>query len=316
MRMNADTPHLSDPSAPAMPPRVRTLWSEACDWVAWLVGMFDRDALKTTGISREHGARVSIWLMNIEGAIRRLILAAALVVAPPSPRASRTCAATRVHTVAASPRRPGFCVFRLRGVGETAPRADARTSRSTKPYGHLTFPADPLLCLGDAPARTGRTAHAATPRARNPLDRWVRPSRQDPDWRAPEERGAFSRRDAMPASHSATRPRATPQPQAQGDLPPSLADWRRRHDAWTQPVPAPDLAARLEALSAVIANPAAAIASAARRLHASCATAPTLMRQAFPDADPPRRAAHIATAGHTTDFLKRCHAGLIAPDTS
>ena len=62
---------------PAMPPRVRGLWLEAVNWVGWLLAMFDRDALRTKGVSRETGALLGIWLTNIEGAVRRLILVAA-----------------------------------------------------------------------------------------------------------------------------------------------------------------------------------------------------------------------------------------------
>ena len=310
--MNATEPLDSDATTTALPPRVRGLWAEACNWVAWLCGMFDLATLRTTGISREHGARVGIWLMNIEGAIRRLILSAALALAPPAPRVSRTCAATRAP-VAASSRRPGFRVFRLQGAGDTQPRVASHTPRTPKPYGHIPFPTDPLLCVGSAQPRT----HSApTQRARNPLDRWVRPSRQDPDWRAPEDSDFFFRDHASRniAPRAATRTHARPQPQTQEAFPPSLTDWRRHHDAWTQPVPAPDLATRLAALAHIIANPAAAIASAARRLHASSSNAPTLTQRVRPE--PPKRAAHIATAGHTDDFLKRCCDAAFAPDTS
>lgn len=317
--MNANTSLESDTGAAAMPARLRSLWAEACDRVAWLTGMFDRNALKTTGLSRLFGARVSIWLMNIEGAVRRLILAAALAFTPPAPGPKRVCAAARAHSPASSSRRPGFRVFRLHSEAETARRDSTRAPRAAKPYGHIPFPADKLLYIGGhphAPLATGAT----TPRARNPLDRWVRPSRQDPDWRASEDSTFFrdhASRDAT--SRAAARPRAgfqpKPPPKAHEDIPPSLLDWRRQHDAWTQPVPAPDLAARLEALAHVIANPLSAIASAARRLRAS-ASAPARLLHTPPDLSPPRRAAHIATAGHTQDLLKRCCEAVLAPDTS
>lgn len=309
--MNANTPLENDTGAAAMPARLRSLWAEACNWVAWLASMFDRNTLKTTGVSREQGARISIWLMNIEGAIRRLILAAALAFTPPAQRASRAGAA-RAPVAAASARRPGFRVFRLRGAVEAAPRETApATPRTAKAYGHIPFPADPLLCIGHAPQRPPLATRESIPRARNPLDRWVRPSRQDPDWRAPEDSDFFFRDNASRerSRDNAARPRTRLKPKAQltapDDIPPSLLDWRRRYDAWTQPVPAPDLAARLEALARVIANPMAAIASTARRLRASN-SAPALLPRTPPDLSPPRRAAHIATAGHTQDFLKRC----------
>ena len=216
----------------------------------------------------------------------------------------------------ASPRRPGFRVFRLRGAGGPSPRETARPPRTPKAYGHIPFPADPLLCVGGAAPRTSPATRAASQRARNPLDRWVRPSRHDPDWRGPEDSDFFFRDNALINHPQRTTTRARTKPKTQDLFPPSLADWRRQHDAWTQPVPAPDLAARLAALAHVIANPMSAIASAARRLHTSVANAPTLMQRARPEPLPPKRAARIATAGHTHDFLKRCCDAGIAPDTS
>ena len=160
-------------------------------------------------------------------------------------------------------------------------------------------------------------------RARNPLDRRGRLSRLDPDWRAPEEPSYFSappERDLIPHERGfvfesfdkyVLKPARGP-----NDIPASLQDWRRRYDAWTQPIPAPALAARFEALSRAIANPTALIASAARRLRDL--RAPTL-KYAFaaaPRSRTPRRARHIETAGHTTVFAARCYDALLTHDTS
>lgn len=250
-----------------MPAGLRALWSEACGWVGWLFGVFARDALRTRGVSRETGARLGVWLMDIESAVRRLILAAALAFMPPA-RRTPACADARTQTAATSPRRPGFCVFRLAASSEAAHRPDASASTTpgeAKPYGHVHFPTDPLLRLG---AKQQRTTHMPRNNAlptRNPLDRWVRLSRHDPDWRPSEDIARPYFRPTLHAAPSRTKSaRAAHNPEA---LPDSLHDWRRRHDEWRKQLPAPDLAARLETLQRIASDPSAAITSAARRLR-------------------------------------------------
>lgn len=318
--MNTRTFSQSDATAPAMPPRARGLWSEACDWVGWLLSMFDRDALRTKGVSRQTGARLGIWLMNIEGAVRRLILTAAFAFKLPGYWRKPGRSDTRSRVAAPSSRRASFCVFRLRGMGDApkprpANSGDAKP-REPKPYGHIRFPADPLLSLGATP-RAARE-RSSTPRARNPLDRWGRLSRQDPDWRPPEQAMRFAHESTPHPAPPKPRTRPAPHnPEAlEAGLPASLHDWRRRHDEWLKPVPAPDFAARLDALQRVAINPSAAITRAARRLALSHNRALTLARQASSEMDPPRRAAHIVTAGHSEAFFRSCHIALITPDTS
>jgi len=300
---------------PALPAGLRSLWAEACEWAGWLAGMFSLDKLRA-GIRRETGARLTIWLRDIEGAVRRLILAAALVFTPPAQRTPRTCASARTQPQAAGKRRPAFHIFRLNGAGETPAHTTPPGPSRPKPYGHIPFAADPLLNLGALHA----TSHASAPRQhaprrRNPLDRWVRPSAPGPRL-APvrRRRHAYVQRArrapriaATPAARRA-RPRRIPE-----SLPASLYDWRRRYDEWERAVPAPDLAARLEALAHIAANPAAAIARAARRLYAARATILPLARNASTLPGPPRRAAQFPTAGHTTDFFHRSQTAL---DTS
>lgn len=249
--------------------------------------------------------------MHIEGAVRRLILAAALVFTPPDVRRNAGCALAREP--AACPRRRGFRVIRLvSGEAAREPATPLERKATPKPYGHLPFPADPLLSLGVMQTRHA-PPHAA--RQRNPLDRWGRLSRRDPDWRAPEETPSAAPRAAHRHSsrtgHGPHAREATPD-----GLDASLHDWRRRHDEWRRVIPAPDLAARLEALQRIADNPAAAIASTARRLARARDRALMLAQAAAPLADPPRRATHIATAGHTLAFAQRCRDALVAPDTS
>ena len=308
--MNGDA-HRDESRQTAMPAGLRVLWGEACEWVGWLFHLFDRDALRGHGLSREYGARASIWLMHIEGAVRRLILAAALVFTPPGVRRNASCAAAR--TPAASPRRRGFRVIRLAsGEAVRGPATPVERKCAPKPYGHIPFPADPLLSLGVTQTRPA-PPHAA--RQRNPLDRWGRLSRRDPDWRAPEETPSAAPRDTH---RQPPRARHIGQAREAGPdgLDASLHDWRRRHDEWRRVIPAPDLAARLEALQRIADNPAAAIASTARRLARARDRAMMLAQAAAPLAEPPGRAAHITTAGHTLAFAQRCRDALVTPDTS
>ena len=300
---------------PALPAGLRSLWAEACEWAGWLASMFSLDKLRA-GIRRETGARLTIWLRDIEGAVRRLILAAALVLSPPAQRAPRACAAARAQPQATGKRRPAFHIFRLHGAGETPAHATPRGAQQPKPYGHIPFAADPLLSLGALHAArhaSARRQHA--PRRRNPLDRWVRPSRQDPDWRPSEDDGTLM--FSAPAAPRTSSPRAPRPPRSAHDpaaisegLPESLYDWRRRYDEWERAIPAPDLAARLAALVHIAADPAAAIARAARRLSALNTPIRRLARDASPLPAPPRRAAQFPTAGHTTDFFHRCQTTL------
>lgn len=319
MNPNAPDDQTDSPADhPALPAGLRSLWAEACEWAGWLANMFSLDKLRA-GIRRETGARLAIWLRDIEGAVRRLILAAALALSPPAQRTPRTCASARTQPRVAGKRRPAFHIFRLNGAGETPAHATPPGTPHPRPYGHIPFAADPLLSLGALHAArhpNARRQHA--PRRRNPLDRWVRPSRQDPDWRLSEDDDTLM--FSAPAAPRASPPRTPRPPRATHDLaaipaslPASLYDWHRRYDEWERAVPAPDLAARLEALVHIVANPAAAIARAARRLHAARAAILPLARNASKLPGPPRRAAQFPTAGHTTDFLHRSQTAL---DTS
>lgn len=320
------TAHTRKEDYPAMPAGLRALWGEARDWVVWLVGMFNRDALRTRGVNRKQGAQIGIWLMNIEGAVRRLILAAALSFTPLAARKSPACAAA-ARVPASSSRRPGFCVFRLAPSGGAPPAIPSQLSQpacpaAPKTYGHIPFAADPLLSLGvatQAPRATPLSTRGT--HARNPLDRWMRPTRHDPDWRPPQPSatqmfGAPQQlRASTPPPISPRRSRAR-QPHDPNALPESLADWRRRYDEWERLIPAPDLAARFDALAHIIAHPQAAIARAARRLRPTREAVLPLARHAGAIPAPPRHAAHIPTAGHTQTFYKRCHDKLASPDTS
>ena len=298
------------------PAALRALWSEARDWVAFILGRVDRNAMRTTGLRREPAARLTIWLLNVESAIRRLILTAALALTPPAQR-TRT---HRSHATAHKPRPPAVRIFRLHAP-ETAQAASpsrphTRSAHTHAPYTHIRFPTDPLLALGAQPTHAAHRTHNGgpplpRPRAPNPLDRHGRLSRQDPDWRAPEHAERPSPRVARP--HKPRRPRTPHNPEA---IPPSLLDWRRVHDEWQRLIPAPGLAARIDALERIAANPGAAILRTARRLAHSRSRALALARTARPASRTPRRVSHVQTAGHAPRFAENCHAKLAAHDTS
>ena len=325
--MNTNATSSKDPR-PAIPAGLAALWYEACDWVRWLFGACDRDTLRTHGVSRRQGAKLGVWLMQVEGAVRRLIIAAALAFTLPAPRQTRACPLARPAPTASS-RRPGFRVFRLAAAGDASgvappaiPTQLAKPphSRDPKPYGHIPLPADPLLSLGfSRPRPHAAPPPATTHRTRNPLDRWVRPTRQDPDWRAPSGAATLmfgapeTPRTFSTRTHSPRAPRPPRDPEA---LPASLFDWRRCHDEWERVLPAPDLAARFDALAHLIAHPHAAIARTARRLHAAPAPVLPLARNASAIPDPPRRAARVAAPDHLAGIVRRACAPLLNPDTS
>ena len=291
-----------------MPSALRALWNEARDWVDFILSKFDRAAMRTTGIRREPGARLSIWLGGVESAVRRLVLAAALALTPAPLHDARR---TRPAPSRSTRQRPAsFRIFHIHGSG--APARRTPPPRPPTPYGHIRFPADPILALGQR--LNQRSGHNGGPplqrtRRRNPLDRWVRLSRRDPDWRPPE---AQSRTD-RPAQ---PRPSARSQRHAPQTLPDSLHDWRRHHDEWQRLVPAPALAARLDAIERITANPAATILRTARRLQGARERTLALARAARPATRTPRRARRVATMGHAPNFALTCHGRLADSDTS
>lgn len=313
--MNTTAPETGDERGGETPASLSTpvlgaLWGEAKVLVRFVLSLFSVAQLRAPGISRRRGALLSMFLAHVEGGIRRIILAAALAFAPPAPR-PRVCAATTSPAPAPRacvPRRAGLCIIRLAASDPASGKAPppAKPARA-KPYGHIPFPADPLLSLPHKQQHGGEARFAS--HRRNPLDRWVRRSRRDPDWRPPE-----------PCEHYVPRirPEDAPRrerhpPQANEGLPDSLWDWRRQYDAWNEPVAAPDFAARLEALQRIIADPQALIASTARRLHASREPART-RAAARPPAPRPRRTRDLASSGYGEDFALRTYA--LFTDTS
>ena len=301
-----------------IPAPIRALWKEAANFIVCVLLQVDRDGLRA-GIRRSSGVRLSIWLNDVESALRRLILMAALALTPAPLKLQPTRPPTQ--RTGTPPRARGFRVFHMLGEGASTRTQHHQPKR--KPYSHLRFAADPMLALGRnyVPRVTHR--HNGGPvmlraRLRNPLDRWGRLSRNDPDWRPPE-----------PNPNPAAR---KPKPEAEFDLHTGLeteprkrrrkrnairhdsrADWRRCYDEWNKLVPAPNLAARLEALNRIIAKPAAIIQRTARRLQSNRERTKFLARDAYPKIAMPRRARHVVTSGHAQELA---HAAQVKLDTS
>jgi len=288
-----------------IPPRIRHLWQDAIAFITDLLEQFDRDDMRT-GLRRASGVRLSIMIAKAESALRRLILMAALAFTPAPLKPSRHHTPTP-RTIEERPR--SFRIFSLHGSG--ASRRHTPPPREPTPYAHIIFPADPILALGRVPLCRPTHRHNGgpilpRPTKKHPLDRWVRLSRNDPDWRPPPERD-FT--DSEPDSESLNThalwsddwrsetwlpngDKLNPKKPQRHD---STADWRRCYDEWQKLIPAPNLAARLDALARATANPNALIQRTARRLQSGRERTLALARAARPIARLPRLARKVET---------------------
>ncbi|RYZ07872.1 MAG: hypothetical protein EON61_13155 [Alphaproteobacteria bacterium] len=287
-----------------IPPRIRHLWDNAITFITDLLTQFDRDDLRT-GLRRAPGARLSILIANAEGAFRRLILMAALAFTPKSLKPHRQTPTER--TTKDRPR--SFRIFSLHGSG--ARTHTTPPPRQPTPYGHIIFPADPILALGRVPLRRPTHRHNGGPilprhKAKHPLDRWVRLSRNDPDWRPPPERDFVDPQPDYDVHHALWSkgwitetwlPNGERLKRKKPLRLDSTPDWRRCYDEWNRLVPAPNLAARLDALARATANPDALIQRTARRLQSGRERTIALARTARPISRLPRLARKVET-GH------------------
>ncbi|HOY76910.1 MAG TPA: hypothetical protein PLN33_03830 [Hyphomonadaceae bacterium] len=307
-----------------IPVSIRALWDDAMSFIAHVLYRFDRTKL-ITGIRRASGVRISIALNGAEGALRRLILMAALALTPAS---LKSRAQTQTPSPRSSTQRPlTFRVFKLHGSrhtpGATPGRAPAQfiPRPPHAPRGsasHIPFRADPLLALGRLPVRRPTHRHNGgpvlpRPTPRHALDRWVRLSRNDPDWREPEPPNPLTHLLDYCVVHGfefiedddAEKPKRKRRKPLRLD---STADWRRCHDEWEKLVPAPHLAARLEALARAHANADALIRRTARRLQSHRERTIALARAAWPATNLPRRAQQVETSGFSQDTAVGIHA--------
>jgi hypothetical protein len=295
----------------------RGRWAEAYHWVSWLLSIFDDlNELRLKGINRTTGLRLANWLWGIEGAVRRLILAAALAM---DVKDLRKAGAKRAHG-AKPPRpsntRPVFRVFCLRRSGQTPspqPQVNSSATAEPRPYGHIPYPSDPLLSLGEKRQQAPRTLGRS--RQRNPLDRWVRLSRQDPDYHLGRSDEDVRRQRASAPSSPRQREKKERAPYSPFALPESLYDWRRVHDEWEKIVPAPSFAARIFALQRIVADPEALIARTAQRLQSIRDQVTSLVRHALPLLRQSRRD-KTRPSSETGLLAARCHGAIFRPDTS
>jgi hypothetical protein len=290
-----------------LPQRLHHIWQDALDFITDLLTQFDRAHIRD-GIRRTTGAQLSLWLNAAESALRRLILTAALAFtpAPLKPHTTRAATGTTKHT-------HSFTVFRLHGAGTPTHRRPTHT-RQPQPYGHIPFPADPMLALGRVPSRRPTHRHNGGPILpreirRNPLDRWVRLSRNDPDWRPPPEQGwnPLAYRVIPPPRDEDEYNDEDHQPRPKPKRLDSTADWRRCYDAWEKQIPAPNLAARLDALARAIANPDALIRRTSRRLQSQRERTIALAQTAHPALDLPRRAQRLVLDDTPSDTALAAH---------
>jgi len=299
--------------APALIPTViRALWKEAANFIVCVLLQVDRDQVRS-GIDRTQGARLSIWLSGAECALRRLILVAALALTPTPLKPQPTRPPTQRASTA--PRMRGFRVFHMLGEGGSMRTQPQQLKH--KPYSHLRFAADPMLALGRNYMSRVTHRHNGGPvmtraRLRNPLDRWGRLSRNDPDWRPPEPNPNRAARKPTPKAELDPHTGLATQPHKRRHKRnvirhDSTADWRRCYDEWNRLVPAPTLAARLEALNRIIANPAAIIQRTARRLQFNRERTKFLARDACPKIAMPRRTRHIVTSGQAQTLAINAH---------
>jgi hypothetical protein len=297
-----------------VPDPIRALWQEAARFIAFVLHQFSREHIRA-GIRRATGARLSIWLSEAESALRRLIFIAALSLTP-APLKQRRSGTPTPRTTDATTR--SFRIFSLHGSG-VARASRWMPPREPQPYAHIRFPSDPILALGRIPTRSPTHRHNGgpilpRPKQRHPLDRWVRLSRTDPDWRPSPNDGVFVDLDYTivhePPDEDAPKRKRRKKPLRLD----SQADWRRHHDEWQKLVPAPILAARLDALERAMAKPEALIQRTARRLQSQRERTLTLARAAAPSATIPRRARHI-DAGERT-LAPAAHKAFPACDSS
>jgi hypothetical protein len=296
-------------------PYRRGLWAEAYEWVSWLLSIFgDLNELRIKGVNRRRGLKLSNWLWGMEGAVRRLILAAALAMDPKNIKDPKTrpAAGARPHNI---DRRPVFRVFCVRRAGETPPiqpKLNGSAKAEPRAYGHIPYPSDPLLVLGEPRRGERRIARLRQP---NPLDRRGRLSRRDPDYRGRPDADLRPANREPSSSSSRRATRNPPEAHTAHTIPASLRDWRRVEDEWEKVIPAPTLAARIFALQRIIADPEAAIARTAQRLLIIREQASALISEALPLLRPPKRA-RIPPLSDLSMLAARCHGAILRPDTS
>jgi hypothetical protein len=315
------------------------LWARARLWVAYCLQVFGEPAqLAAVGLTRRLALRCKNWLWTIEGAVRRLIIAAALAVDPASlrPTAAKTGSARRKPAVAPGSDKPATPTFRVFAIHCSSPNAsiiDRIQAASGEPHRepsprplhrHVGFTADDLLTIGATAAHADRPRRTSV-RSISPLDRRGRASRWDPDYVHDEaaEQAKFDR-DMFGPGYAWSEDR-TPQPPRKPKLrdplipyghpsSSSIFEWRRIDEEWARVLPAPDLGARISALCRVMEKPERWITRLARLLAKDSELAKQLTAIPPPVVRKPKR--DRTPIPPNLELLNESHASIPRPDTS
>jgi hypothetical protein len=264
------------------------LWARARWWVFQCLNIFGEPGeLAAVGLTRRVALRCKNWLWTIEGAVRRLIIAAALAIDPASLPLAPAKSGSSQRTATPAPDKPAKPTFRVFAIHRPSPSSGApivdrehaasdqphREPRPRPLHRHVPFIADDLLTIGATAAHAGRTRRASVRRI-NPLDRRGRPSRWDPDYvyDEAEEQAKFDRSMFGPVRTEDSRTPPPPREPKQRDLyfrrrhSSSIFEWRRIDEEWKRVLPAPDLGKRIFALCRVMEKPERWITRLARLL--------------------------------------------------
>jgi len=320
------------------------LWARARWWVAQCLEIFGEPVqLAAVGLTRRVALRCKNWLWSIEGAVRRLIIAAALAIdpatLPPDPAKTTGREPIAAPTPAPAPTKPGkpgatFRVFAIHRrpaprVGVSASAIDRERVARREPlpprplHQHVPFAADDLLTIGATEAHAGVTRKSSG-RSINPLDRRGRASRWDPDYvyDEAEEQAKYDRYMFGPGyvcpeyGQPAPPPRAPKQrdPYFPHGHPSSFFEWRRIDEEWARVLPAPDLGARISALCRVMEKPERWITRLARLLAKDSQLARRLTAVPPPVVRKPKR--DKTPRPPDLDLLNQSYAAIPRPDTS
>jgi hypothetical protein len=289
--------------SPEADPYSGGLWARARYWAWEALDLFGQPKdIAAVGLSRRMGLRCCNWLWSIEGIVRRLVIAAALLLDPASflAQGKRKPAAAPRSAPPAKAKRKALPVFRVYAVRNasaqtlqavSAAEASAGERAPTQLHRRLAFPADGLLQLGPGPGKGAGPRKAA--RHYHPLARRGRRSRWDPDY-SYEEAEARAERDRLGNSYRSSSPRKRT-PKAERDpwfrhgFASVIPEWRRIEDEWARIIPAPDLGARLFALWRVVEKPQGWITRTARRLYANRPVARRITDEPPPVLKKPKR---------------------------
>jgi hypothetical protein len=287
-----------------------SLWGRACDWVLRWSAVFSPEEILRDGLSRRFALRCCSWLVPLEAAVRRLIIAAAIAFNPAQLRAVTPATPSRKHPPSKrTAGRTSFRIFSLR-PSQAPPGPASPVRRRAALLRHLPFPGDDLLRLGPSSRLRQRPPSLRQP---HPLIRQCRIFPYDPDYIQRESRPKPPRSGRKPTMQPDrnTADRAFP---ARRYAETPGEEWRRIDMEWQRVLPAPGLAARIAALIRVVEDPRPQIQRLARRFISDPGLAAIFRSLSAPHM---RRPAWSPLGPQVDeDLAPLCHAALDPPDTS